>query len=184
MLKCRLCDRPVCARGLCRPHYMKAWFKNEHLSAAPKDRDLKRRLLKKVRVLPNGCWEYTGQRRKDKFEYGLIWVNGKNVRAHRVSYEIHKGSVPEGLNVLHSCDYPPCINPDHLFVGTRAVNNDDAKQKGRNVKGRTHGAARFSEEDVRAIRASSENQDFLAKQYGVAQSTISRIRTRSRWKHL
>ena len=84
----------------------------------------------------NGCWEW----KKSTFKggYGAITINGKQFSAHRASYECFVGEIPEGLHVLHKCDNPRCINPDHLWVGTHKENMLDKMAKGRdNVKGRS-----------------------------------------------
>ena len=77
-----------------------------------------------------GCWLWTGA--KTGGGYGYIRRSGKEkMSAHRASWEMHNGPVPEGLWVLHRCDTPACVRPDHLFVGTRADNMRDAHEKGR-----------------------------------------------------
>jgi len=79
----------------------------------------------------DGCWEWTG--RKMYFGYGSIrlYRNAPQISSHRASWQIHFGEIPEGLCVLHRCDNPSCVRPDHLFLGTIQDNNMDAKQKGR-----------------------------------------------------
>lgn len=78
-----------------------------------------------------GCWEWRGMRNHDG--YGQVWVRAlqRNVGAHRISFEQHKGPIPEGLLICHTCDNPPCINPDHLFAGTHKDNTADMMRKGR-----------------------------------------------------
>lgn len=80
----------------------------------------------------DGCWRWTGP--LHAFGYGLIWRGGNNVGAHRISWEIHVGPIPDGLFVLHRCDNPPCVRPDHLFLGTQADNIHDMVAKGRNYR--------------------------------------------------
>jgi hypothetical protein len=77
------------------------------------------------------CWVWIGS--PDKHGYGLLFVAfpHRYVPAHRVSYELNVGPIPEGLFVLHRCDNPPCVRPDHLFLGTKSDNSRDMHQKGR-----------------------------------------------------
>lgn len=76
------------------------------------------------------CWNWTACKR-GKAGYGAINVNGKVKDAHRLSYELHKGEIPEGLMVLHTCDNRLCVNPEHLFLGTAKDNWHDGFNKGR-----------------------------------------------------
>ena len=85
-------------------------------------------------VGPTGCWLWTGRlvNRKVATEtYGVIVIARKSVRAHRYSWELHNGPIPEGMQVLHKCDTPRCVNPEHLFLGTNADNMADKYTKGR-----------------------------------------------------
>ena len=83
------------------------------------------------------CWEWLAG--KDKDGYGKIKIRGKTLQAHRVSWGIHNGPIPEGIGVLHRCDNPSCVNPLHLFLGTTLDNMRDRDAKGRNgYSKRTH----------------------------------------------
>lgn len=82
----------------------------------------------------DSCWLWEAGKGSDG--YGQFEVNGKKVKVHRYSYEIHKGEIPEGIDVLHTCDVRPCVNPDHLWLGTDADNNRDMREKGRAVDNR------------------------------------------------
>ncbi len=92
-------------------------------------RTIQERFESKYVKAPSGCWLW--QACKDSDGYGYLQVAGKSLGAHRVSWKLINGSVPEGLYVLHSCDTPSCVNPDHLFVGTNTDNMRDKVKKGR-----------------------------------------------------
>jgi hypothetical protein len=87
------------------------------------------RFWAKVVVHPGGCWEWRGRRMPKG--YGKLNRGTKTVYAHRLAFELRNGPIPDGLYVLHKCDNPPCINPDHLFLGTQADNVRDRDTKGR-----------------------------------------------------
>ena len=90
---------------------------------------IKERFETKYEILENGCWKWTSLSYK-KTGYGILKVKGKKKKAHRISYELYKGN-PDGMLVCHKCDFPPCVNPDHLFLGTYKDNANDAQHKGR-----------------------------------------------------
>lgn len=185
-MKCVHCERDAIGRGLCRRHYQQAWKDGnlpDYQSEVRGPHTVKKRLLSKYRVNEaTGCWEWTGQRKKDRFDYGLLWIGQGVKRAHRVSYEVHKGPIPEGLDILHSCDNPPCINPDHLSVGTRGENCTDAASRDRFPLNEKHHNTKLTVEQVKEIREYDGDftQAELAKLYGVHQSLINRIINRKR----
>lgn len=110
--------------------------------------------------------------------YGHLTYNGKNVRAHRFFYENLIGPIPEDLHVLHKCDNPLCVNPKHLFLGTHQDNVQDMVTKGR------HGKSKLTEDQVQEIRLDVRRSIIIAKEYGVHRSTINRIKSGIRWKHV
>lgn len=120
------------------------------------------------------------------YEREVPWV-----RAHRLSFEMHKGPVPAGLYVLHKCDNPACVNPAHLYAGTQATNVKDraARQRGKEHRqnGESNDNAKLTEADVRKIIVLLEegkSQVSIAEQFGVKQAQISRIKMRITWRHL
>lgn len=128
---------------------------------------------------PNsGCWIWLGNIYSERKPYGRIDVGGRTQQAHRVSYETYMGRIPKGLQIRHNCDNPSCINPDHMTVGTSQQNVEDRDLRGRTRQGVKHANSKFSESDIREIRASSENNYALGRRYGVAESTIRHIKSR------
>ena len=172
-ISCVLCDHPkTVGRKLCRRCYSrmsKAGKLLEFPLIGPKDVFLGR--IEKT----DTCWLWRGT--KNGYGYGIFLMPGERpVRAHRYSYEFFKGPIPEGFVVMHTCDNPPCVNPDHLQIGTKAENNADTAAKRRHNYGTDHWNGRLSSEDIAAIRASDERTAVLAARYGVVYSHIWRIR--------
>ena len=133
-----------------------------------------------------GCWEYLGK--KDKDGYGRMTVytgspcQAKSVRTHRLSWMLSRGDIPAGLCVLHTCDNPSCVNPDHLWLGTVADNNRDMKEKGRAKQG--PGAKKLTWDNVveiRAMREQGSTIDELAKRFNINRSQAHRIVTEKQW---
>lgn len=145
---------------------------------------LKERFWKKVKSgKPNECWEWFGVIQKQG--YGQLWDGMKNRRANRVSWEIHNGKIPYGLCVLHKCDNPPCVNPNHLFIGTRDDNAKDAAKKGRS---HLMGSKKLTPEVVLEIRKrymqTDVSQADLAEEFNLHQTNIHYIIKRRTWKHI
>lgn len=124
--------------------------------------------------------------------YGRTSWKARNLLAHRVAYGLTKGPIPEGLYILHSCDNPPCCNPNHLNAGTQQNNIDDMMERGRKINsphpGEENGRAVLSEADVMAIRlmhaAGGISQRELCRKYGVKPSQMSRIIAGTSWAHI
>lgn len=132
------------------------------------------------------CWNWTG-RSSAIFGYGLIGVRDRMVPAHRASWVIHNGKITDGLWVLHKCDNPKCVNPDHLFLGTPKANSEDASLKGRIARGERSGTHKLTDDQVLEIRARSaagETKESLAQEFNVWCSCICKIVKRQRWKHI
>lgn len=134
------------------------------------------------------CWEWSGARLDNG--YGKMTPTGKagSIGAHRVSWEIHFGPIPEGLFVCHHCDNRRCVRPDHLFLGTPADNQADAAEKGRRPLGEGHANSKLNDEAVRAIRtlhaAGGITGKQLAQQFGVTPQTICDVLKRKIWRHV
>lgn len=146
--------------------------------------DINHRLAKHSEVTSTSCIEWTAYRNKKG--YGVIRVNYQTKLAHRVSYEAHIGPIPEGMQVLHRCDNPPCINPEHFFLGNNDDNVQDSVGKGRRrgAPGQANAACRLTPEQVLKIREDSRIQRVIADEYGVARSLIGAIKNREIWQHL
>ena len=148
------------------------------------------------------CWEWIGT--KDTHGYGQLRVKGTMTLMHRFSYNLHYGEIPNKLCVLHECDNPSCVNPNHLWLGTKGDNTRDMERKGRAyhprgisngrhtkpesaVRGETHSSAKLTDDYVKEIRnlhAGGTSYSQLAKRYHVGRSTIVRIVKREAWKHI
>jgi hypothetical protein len=130
------------------------------------------------------CWTWLGG--LDWDGYGMGWDGAikKTVRAHRLVYEILVGPIPTGKCLLHRCDNPVCVNPDHMFIGTIADNNRDMHAKGRAAVGEKHGMNKLSVEQVRAIRLAPEGYAQIAEKFEVSYGLVAAIKQRLLWKHL
>lgn len=134
----------------------------------------------------SGCWIW--MRAVDSGGYGSIMVDRKGWSAHRYIWTLAFGPIPKGLHVLHRCDVPSCINPEHLWLGTRADNQRDASAKGRlqfpkNVGEKNH-FAKLRAENVSFILGSEQPNSALAKLFNVTPGAISQIRMRRCWRHI
>ena len=149
-----------------------------------KRRPMAERFWKKVQKEPNsGCWLWTGAVSKG---YGHMRADDQGmIGAHRASWVIHCGEIPDGIGVLHHCDTPLCVNPRHLFLGTPQDNSDDASMKGRMRRGDNHPSSVLCAgyvQEIRALRRHGWSQESIAERFGVSQTTISLIDRGLVWK--
>jgi len=132
------------------------------------------------------CWLWTGARFPNN--YGHVMIRRKNLLTHRVAYELTTGLlIPPRLYVCHHCDNPPCVRPDHLFLGTQKENLQDALRKGRLANGELNPNSRLTITEVREVRRlASEGlmQRTIATQLNMSRTTVSEIVRRKRWGHL
>jgi hypothetical protein len=149
---------------------------------------IRERFDEKWEAIPEtGCHWWTGC--VTSTGYGAIKIEGKTAGAHRVSYELHVGSIPDGLMILHSCDNPICVNPSHLRVGTGKDNSRDCIDRGRfrRSDGQHNPNSKLSNNDVVRIRerlATGESLAAIARDYGRATSTIFDIKHGIKWPTL
>ncbi len=124
----------------------------------------------------SGCWLWTASV-DPMWKYGCILVNGKPERAHRVSWRLYRGEIPAGICVLHQCDTPECVNPDHLFLGTTQDNTIDMLKKGR-------GGKKLTVQQVLAIREDKRRPYLIAKDYGIHQGNVTAIQNKTQWRYV
>jgi hypothetical protein len=184
------CEKPVKTPGLglcsghCGQHY-----RGEPL--APLQRrstgGIADRFWPKVKKGEN-CWEWQGCLSSG---YGCLSLGkGRSERAHRLSWELHFGPIPDGLFVCHHCDNPPCVRPDHLFLGTVVHNSNDMIRKGRGdgAKGETSKKSHLTESHVKSMRKLHSEGMFSATDiawlFGVDRSASRAIISRRSWRHV
>ena len=148
-------------------------------------------LLSTTTRTPNGCMERRKNLGGSNGAYSRVLVGNRRtgrkfVYAHRFVWEALNSPLSPGQCVLHRCDNPKCINPEHLFVGTQADNMKDMAAKGRGgaPRGEKHRSAKLTEEQAKYVLASSAKSSALAKELGTTYQTIYALRTGITWKHL
>ena len=130
-----------------------------------------------IKTDADSCWNWIGPKHRQGYEYH------KQMMAHRYSYQYYIGSFPKELHVLHKCDNPSCVNPNHLFLGTHLDNMRDMYSKNRcpHKNGIEHHNAKANLEIVRHIRKKEMSQRAYAKLYGMCQRSIAEIQLRLTW---
>lgn len=182
------CERVPCVCQCCSCTFLRIPSQVGHYCSKPcqhmAHRDPLRRFWSRVRK-GDGCWIWLGK--PTPKGYGIISVDKRHAYAHRFAFALHNGPIPDGLDVLHSCDNPLCVNPEHLFLGTHVDNMADMVAKGRNPRGERMGNTRLSDADARRIRE-LHRRGLKPKQlgaiFGVAPPVIGNIVARRTWKHL
>ena len=170
--------------------YFKAQRVYEEIACVPELREKHaRRLLQRVRRQRGGCWKCLRTPSQERGWYGIQFTDGAHIlmNSPRMSYLLFRGRIPLTTPcVMHICDNPRCVNPEHLRLGTHADNMEDMKRKGRDRRvGEQNGYSILTEDDVKYIRRAKHiSQRKLAKRFGVHQTLISLVRTGKVWKHV
>lgn len=121
---------------------------------------------------------------KDSAGYGVSWLNGKYIRAHRKAYLQNNGEIPVGLVVRHTCDNRGCVNPQHLVLGTYKQNSQDMVSRNRQAKGSAVGTSKLTDELVLMIRSMSGSSSKLASFFNCSRTNIKDIRNNKIWRHV
>lgn len=132
-----------------------------------------------------GCWIWMGA--ETVKGYGSVRFHGSPFRAHRVSYELHFGSIPDGMRVCHTCDTPLCVRPDHLWLGSQLENVRDRESKGRTAVGEINGKSLLTVEDVREMRrlfSQGVGRARLAERFQRDYKTVHSVVMGLSWKHV
>lgn len=170
------CCEPAHARAMCKRHYRQAirggavTTDRRGMHGTPAERFWHWA----TKGEPDACWLWHGK--TDKDGYGTLKAGPKLLRAHRISYEIHKGAIPVGHLIRHSCHTPGCVNPAHLSTGTTFDNARDKVQAGRQRVNEAHPNCKFSNEVVAAVRAATGMRKEIAKRFGMSESQVGNIR--------
>jgi len=150
---------------------------------------IEERFKDKFRKVDSGCWEWTAT--INRYGYGQIKntpdSHPRMVFAHRASWMIHNGDIPDGLYILHKCDNRKCVNPDHLFLGTKQDNSQDRDSKRRQAFGERNGNAKLTEtqavEILRLSRSGCSNPK-IAKMFDMSRISIWELVTGRKWGYL
>lgn len=177
------CEKETRTKGYCKTHYE---YNRKHGHPVPIRKTLLERFEDKVLLIPEStCHWWIGVQNGG---YGQIKIGNATKKAHRVSFELYKGTIPEGLQVCHKCDNPSCVNPDHLWLGTAKDNAMDMAKKGRQVGpfGEKQHLSKLTESDVIEIRKLKLSYTYIeiGEMYGVYYSTIEKIVNGRTWKHV
>jgi hypothetical protein len=168
--------------GLCNKHFLQ---KKRHgkIFETKYDKTSEQRFWEKVDKTEN-CWNWVASCLK--FGHGHFRVGKRVILAHRYSYELHIGPIPKDMCVLHKCDNPKCVNPDHLFLGTRINNIEDMDVKNRRIvlKGEKIGTSKLTEKEVSLIKGllkTNAPRKGIADYFGVSLQAIEAIQSGRNW---
>lgn len=191
-MKCLMdgCGEPAYAKWVCEKHYKRLLRTGVFTDSDRSHGSLEVRFRRKFEEgTKEECWEWFGG--KNGKGYGFIQQGGKgspNLLAHRLSYRIYKGPIPDGFNVLHNCDNPSCVNPNHLRAGTQSENIIESYAKGRKIlpspgKGEDNPRSKLTLEQAKFIKANPQMRLIdLAREYGLSLNCIRGVRIGRTWK--
>ena len=171
------CDRPAHCKGLCKRHYQQQWATGSPEIRRPNPHGtLEDRFLRYVikGKKPDECWSWIGFHDKDG--YGKLRTGSSNKGAHVISWELHYGTVPDGMLVRHKCNNSGCPNPLHLMLGDHDQNMRDRVEAGHYASGESHPMVKFSDEVINAIREASGTYKEISDRFGVSISQVGNIR--------
>lgn len=183
------CERPNYGKGLCKVHWQRLTVYGRLTNLTPEVR-----FFAKVNkdgpvhpVLGSRCWLWTGH--KTALGYGRVGLNKTTMPATHAAWFFEHGEYPSPLWALHKCDNPPCVNPEHLFLGTVQDNTADMDRKGRRVStpGEASPHARITERDVRVIRelsAQGISKAEIGRRFRLCASHVGKIVERKKWAHV
>lgn len=160
---------------------------NKQIEELKADAEFFRRFFSKVVISAqkDACWLWDGA--KNSSGYGHMILNRKHMLAHRLSYLYFKGSIDDGLVVMHSCDNKLCVNPNHLNTGTQGQNCKDAYKRGLREMGEGHPNAKLTNSqaiEIRRRKFNGERTVDLAEEYGVCNQTICYIASGQIWSEI
>lgn len=188
-------DNPMCSvdkcgkkrhcRGYCKMHYTRLLRHGSPTALVGTANGEWRRWLKTQIVRDDdGCWMWPFG--LDSQGYGKVYIENKTHKAHRVIWEMLRNEkIPPGQVLRHfECDEPLCVNPSHMRPGTYQDNSDDMVRKKRHRYGTRNPAAKLNEDQIKAIRASSEPTAVVARAFGISSVQVRNIRSRKHWREL
>jgi hypothetical protein len=188
-MKCAFdeCERDAVCKGYCDKHYRRVLRRgdvNDYGSRKVAEGDAIERFHQKYEINESSCWIWTGGTRPNSkgVPYPRHWTDDfKSIGAHRFSFELVHGAIPQGMYVCHKCDTPLCVNPDHLFLGSHQDNMRDMVAKQRSFTGRGEdkkGRSKLTNQQADQIRKMSMSHSNIGAMFGVSATTIGRIKRR------
>lgn len=186
-MKCAFdeCERDAVCKGYCDKHYRRVLRRgdvNDYGSRKVAEGDAIERFHQKYEINESGCWMWTGGTRPNSkgVLYPRHWTDdSESIGAHRFSFELVHGAIPQGMYVCHKCDTPLCVNPDHLFLGSHQDNMCDMVAKQRSFTGRGEdkkGRSKLTNQQADQIRKMGMSHSKIAAMFGVSATTIGRIK--------